>query len=242
MVSRCLSACASPPGGGEPSGMEDSRVRSDGRLTIPGPEGPLEAVFREPRARPAPAAAVCCHPHPMHGGDMNNRTIYRAARAVEAAGLATLRFNFRGVGSSAGAYDEGRGEQEDVHAAADWLRNRFPGRPLALVGFSFGAWVGLQVACRNAGIGAMVGLGLPLTLYDFDFLCGNSKPALLLSGSRDEFSPPPDLTKFAARLPRNSRLKILEGAGHLLTERMNQVESSITGFLRAWVAEECSRC
>ena len=149
-------------------------------LMIPGPAGYLEAALREPRRRPVPAAAVFCHPHPLHGGDMNNRVVYRAAKAAAHAGVAALRFNFRGVGASSGTHDDGRGEGEDVRAAIRWLGSRYPGKALALVGFSFGAWVGLRIGCEDPGIEALIGLGLPLSHYDFAFMSRSRKPALVV--------------------------------------------------------------
>ena len=129
---------------------------------IPGRGVELEGVLPHPPQKPPQGAVVLCHPHPVHGGTMNNRVIFRAGKAANGAGLLALRFNFRGVGASTGTYDHGKGEQEDVAAAIEWLRREAPGLPLVLIGFSFGAWVGLQVAYRDPEIAAMVGLGLPM--------------------------------------------------------------------------------
>ena len=104
---------------------------------------------------------MVCHPHPVYGGTMNNRVVYRAAKAVREAGLVALRFNFRGVGASTGSFDQGEGEKDDVLAAMDYLEQKYPSLPQALVGFSFGARVGLEVGVRDPRIQAMVGLGIP---------------------------------------------------------------------------------
>ena len=106
-------------------------------------------------------AAVVCHPHPLYGGTMHNKVVFRVARALHGLGLPVLRFNFRGTGMSAGEHDFGRGEADDVRAALDYLAEQFPGRPLLLAGFSFGAWVGLRVGCGDARVAELVGLGLP---------------------------------------------------------------------------------
>ena len=161
---------------------------------------------------------------------MDNRVVYRAGKAVIAAGMAALRFNFRGVGASTGAYDHGEGEQEDVVAAIDFLEARYPGVPLALVGFSFGAWVGLQVACRDPRIGAMVGLGLPVNFYDFDFLIANQKPARFIIGSRDEYCPRDKMERLARRLPETSTLQWIESADHFFSQALEELQRLITRF------------
>ena len=112
----------------------------------------LEANLREPDPPPR-GAVVVCHPHPVYGGTMDNRIVYRAAKAAAAAGFAALRFNFRGTGQSTGLFDQGIGEKEDAAAAIRWLEGRYPGLPMALIGYSFGAWVGLQVAHSDPGVG-----------------------------------------------------------------------------------------
>jgi hypothetical protein len=163
---------------------------------------------------------------------MENRVIYRAAKAVQTAGLAALRFNFRGAGASTGKYDEGIGEKDDVAAAIDWLGEKYPGLPLALVGFSFGSWVGLQVACADSRIRALVGIGLPLNFYDFDFLVENEKPSLYIVGTRDEFCPMEKLDFLARRLPQTSSVRRIDGAEHFFGEQLEQVQDSITDFFR----------
>src|SRR6185295_11366056 len=118
-----------------------------GRVVIPVGHGQLEGILRAPSS--AVAAAVVCHPHPRGGGTMNNNVVYRAAKALVAGGVTTLRFNFRGVGASTGSYAEGIGEEEDVQAAVDFLREQAPGKEIWIAGFSFGARVGLRVGARS---------------------------------------------------------------------------------------------
>jgi len=196
---------------------------------IPAGSVQLEANLRDPGAG-AGGAAVLCHPHPVYGGTMDSRVVYRAAKAVAAAGYAALRFNFRGVGKSTGQYDQGIGEKEDVAAAIDWLERRYPGRHLAVVGYSFGAWVGLQIGCADPRIKALVGLGLPLDLYDMDFLIPNSRPALYIVGARDEFCSPANLDLFSRRLPATSQLFRIDGADHLFEGYIDAVERLIAEF------------
>ena len=139
-----------------------------GRFAIPVAHGQLEAILKEPES--PVAAAVVCHPHPLGGGTMNNNVVYRAAKALNEAGLAVLRFNFRGVGASTGRHDGGAGEEEDALAALDLLAQRYPDLPLWMAGFSFGARVGLTVGARDGRIERLLGVGLALRMFDYHFL------------------------------------------------------------------------
>jgi alpha/beta superfamily hydrolase len=189
----------------------------------------LEAQLRQPKSSPR-GAVVLCHPHPVYGGTMDNRVVYRAAKAAAEAGFAALRFNFRGVGQSTGAFDQGIGEKEDVTAAIDWLEAKYPGLPLALVGYSFGAWVGLHVGCADTRIRALVGLGLPLDLYDFDFLNGTLKPALYIIGTRDEYCSQENLDRLELRLPGSSMVSRIEGSGHFFDGHVEVIQNLIGDF------------
>ena len=191
----------------------------------------LEAVLREPEEAPR-GAAVLCHPHPAFGGTMDNRVIYRSAKAVLRAGLIALRFNFRGVGKSSGDYDHGVGEKEDVASAIDYLEDRYPGQPLVLVGFSFGSVVGLEVGCRDPRIVAMIGLGVPVGKYDFEYLGENRKPTLFLIGEHDEMCPRDRMDALGRGLPPTSRLIWIEGADHFFANELETVQKHITDFLR----------
>jgi hypothetical protein len=202
-------------------------------MLIAAGEVKLEAVLREPKAGSPRGAALLCHPHPLYGGTMNNRVMYRAAKAAADAGLSALRFNFRGVGSSTGSYDKGAGERKDVAALVDWLSRQYPALPLALVGFSFGAWVGLQVGCHHPRIRALVGLGLPLDTYDFDFLIDNEKPSLFIIGTRDQFCPREKMEPFARRLPPSCMISWVEGADHMFTREVDRAQGLIRDFFRA---------
>ena len=152
-----------------------------------GPTGRLEAILMSPDAAPV-AAAVVCHAHPLHGGMMHFKVVFRAAKALQEQGLAVLRFNFRGVGRSEGTHDDGVGEQEDARAALGELERRFPGLPLVLGGFSFGSVVALRVAARDARVRAVFALGFPLVRFgDARTLQAPSQPRLFVQGERDEF-------------------------------------------------------
>ncbi|HTY64399.1 MAG TPA: alpha/beta fold hydrolase [Acidobacteriota bacterium] len=195
------------------------------------PAGPvqLEANLREPAGSPR-GTAVVCHPHPVYGGTMDNRVVFRAAKAAAEAGFAALRFNFRGAGQSTGLFDQGVGEKEDVAAMIQWLTEKYPGIPMALIGYSFGAWVGLQVACSSPGIVAMVGLGIPLDLYSMEFLIENPKPALYIVGTKDEFCSQESLDGFARRLPASSFVHQIDEADHFFSNHADIVQGLIYDF------------
>jgi hypothetical protein len=200
-------------------------------LMIPSESVQLEARLREPKGIPR-GAVVVCHPHPVYGGTMDNRVVYHAAKAAAETGFVALRFNFRGVGRSTGQYDQGMGEKEDVAGVIRWLEKEYPALPLALIGYSFGAWVGLQVGYASRRVRALLGLALPLDLYDFEFLAANSKPALYIMGTRDEFCSQENLDRLAHRLPAASSVYQIEGAEHFFTGQVEVVEGLIAGFFK----------
>src|SRR5213083_1464140 len=141
-----------------------------GNLFIPVEHGRLEAILKEPREPTPSGVALVLHPHPLFGGTMHNKVVFRAAAALNDAGLLVLRINFRGVGQSTGEHDEGRGELEDVRAGLDYLATNYSGQPITLCGFSFGARVGLEVGMSDNRVRQMISIGTPLDKYDFGFL------------------------------------------------------------------------
>jgi uncharacterized protein len=198
-------------------------------MFIPSNTVQLEAQLKEPKGR-LRGAVVICHPHPQYGGTMDNRIVYRAGKAAVEAGFAALRFNFRGAGNSTGQFDQGIGEKDDVASALDWLGKQYPDAPLALIGYSFGAWVGLQAACSLQRVQAMVGIGLPLNLFDLDCLAECKKPALYIVGTQDEFCSQENLDKLARRLPESSILHRIQDADHFFTNHIEVVQKLIAEF------------
>lgn len=198
-------------------------------LTFPGPAGRLEAIYHRP-ANPAPAAAVVCHPLPTHGGTMHTKAVHRAAKALSAVGCAVLRFNFRGVGRSDGAFDGGRGEAADVRAALDWLASGHPKIPAVVAGFSFGCAVALPVGAADPRVERLVGIGTPTDRFDFAALEGLVKPALFVQGDRDVFGPPADLEASLAGLGAAARLVVVPGADHFFTDRLDELERAIVDW------------
>jgi alpha/beta superfamily hydrolase len=189
--------------------------------------GRLEALYRE--LQDPAGVAVVCHPHPLGGGTLHNKVVFRAARGLEAANVATLRFNFRGVGTSAGTHDEGDGEQSDVMAAIDWMVKKHPGKKLFVGGFSFGSWVASRVACELSYVDAIFLIGTPVNKYDFSYLRHCEKPMLLLHGTQDEHG---ELAKFEKLVPqiRNAESVIVTGADHFFTKQIDAVEETIRGW------------
>jgi hypothetical protein len=201
---------------------------------LEGPAGRLEAILWTPSAparhRP-PLAAVVCHPHPLFGGTMHNKVIYQAAKSLDAPGLPVLRFNFRGAGLSAGEHDRGNGEQDDVRSALDFLRQKFPGVPVLLAGFSFGAWVGLRVGCADERVSHLIGLGLPVNNTDFSFLRQCGKPKLFVHGSNDEHGAIAKVKTLVASLPGENHLVAVEGVDHFFAGKLDQLSAAITNWL-----------
>jgi uncharacterized protein len=204
-----------------------------GNLFIPAPHGQLEAILKEPRDVPPRAAALVLHPHPLHGGTMHTKVVFRAARALNDAGLVALRFNFRGVGQSTGTHDHARGEQDDARAGLDYLAANYPRLPLFLAGFSFGARVGLEVGVTDARVAALIGIGTPVSIpergYDFSFLRDCRKPLLLVHGERDEFGDVAHLRALAAELPAEAhvQLAIIPAAGHFFDAQLEELSRAI---------------
>jgi uncharacterized protein len=206
-------------------------------LALRGPQGPLAALLDLPDpARGATDrgthAALVCHPHPQYGGTMHNKVVYRAARAARDLGIPTLRFNFRGVGGSAGTFDEGQGEADDARAALDFLRERFPDRALIAGGYSFGAWVAVRVAAAEPDIAALIAIGTATRVFGTDFLAPIAKPSLFVQGTADAVGPIAELEAAVGRLPAGvARVVRVEGAEHLFRGHEGQVYAAVRAFL-----------
>lgn len=209
---------------------------SSRRVDLAGPAGRLEALLELPKDGPV-GAGVVCHPHPLHGGTLHNKIVYQVAKGLVEAGVASLRFNFRGTGLSSGVHDEGRGEAEDVAAALDLLADRFPAAPQVVAGFSFGALVGLRVARSRPDVRALVGVGVPLSHGSFEFLLGETRPLLLLHGSEDPFGLLEDVQRLAAEIGPTARLHVVEGTGHFFEGHVPAVREVVREFCAAHIGE-----
>jgi hypothetical protein len=201
------------------------------RIFIPGPAGPLEALLEwNPQITPHHAALVC-HPHPLYGGTMHNKVVFRAAKAALELGLPALRFNFRGAGGSAGTFASGLGEGGDVRAALDFLSARFPGLTVCMIGFSFGSWVGLEVGATDPRVSALVGLGVPALSLDFAFLLGVRKPKLLIQGTCDKFGPRTEIQTLYNSLAEPKQIHWVHEADHFFTGKLVEVQQVLRDFL-----------
>jgi alpha/beta superfamily hydrolase len=206
-------------------------------LTLSGPSGPLEALLEEPSAgAPLRAAVVFAHPHPQQGGTMHTKAVFQGTKGLVRIGCAVLRFNFRGVGASAGAYDEGRGERDDFRAALDAMAERYPDAPLWAAGFSFGAWVALETGATDPRVSALIGIAPPLTKmgYSFEHTLASTKPKFFVQGSQDEICPVKDLWAFYARLHEPKEIAIIDGANHLFEARTPEVGEALEDLLGDW--------
>lgn len=204
-----------------------------GNLFINARHGRLEAILKE-TSTPRRGVALVLHPHPMGGGTMHNKVVFRAASALNDAGLVTLRINFRGVGQSTGTHDEGRGEVEDVSAGLDYLSEQYPNERITLAGFSFGARVGLEVGIKDGRVKNLISIGTPVDKYDFSFLELVRKPALFVHGDHDEFGQVDHLRSLVARLPKeaHARLEIISNADHFFEGRLDEMKRVITEWIK----------
>ena len=176
--------------------------------------------------------AVLCHPHPLYGGEMHNNVVSALAYAFQKENIATLRFNFRGVGRSEGAHDEGVAEREDVKAAVTTLLDRQAVSTVVVAGYSFGSMVGLQAGAEDDRVQRLIGVAFPLGLRDPAFLVPVTKPVLFISGDRDTYSPIPDLTELVAKISAPKQLETISGADHFFMAREGEVAQAAVSFLQ----------
>lgn len=200
---------------------------------LAGPAGRLEAMLWTTASTEPDLAALVCHPHPLFGGTMHNKVVFQTAKALHRRSIPVLRFNFRGTGLSEGEHDKGRGEQDDVRIALDFLAAEFPDRPILLAGFSFGSWVGLRVGCDDARVSDLIGLGIPVNSIDLSYLRDCSKPKLFVQGGNDQFGSREKVEALFATLPEPKKLVFVENADHFFTGKLDQMTSAVG----AWVDE-----
>lgn len=208
-----------------------------GNTFFDGPAGQIEAILKEP-ATNVTRAAIVCHPHPLFGGTMHNKVVYRIAHAFQDAGFAVLRFNFRGAGRSQGQHDQGRGEQEDLRAAIRFIEQKYAGVEIWVAGFSFGSHVMLRAVCNDPRIRALVAAGAPVSKYDFSHLIDCDKPKLFVQGAMDEFGSREDLERLVARLKEPKTLKIIEGADHFFEGHLPELAQAVSGFIASLIQTE----
>jgi uncharacterized protein len=199
------------------------------RYLLDGPVGDLEALLEVPAHHDGRAALVC-HPHPLHGGTMQNKVVHMCARALQERGIATLRFNFRGVGASSGVFDDGRGETDDALRAADWLAERYPAAPLLLAGFSFGSFVAYRVATERS-VDRLITIAPPLRRFDFDRYPVPTVPWLVIQGDQDELVDYSSVIEWIESVRPEPSMATIHGAEHFFHGKLNELKSAVQAFL-----------
>jgi alpha/beta superfamily hydrolase len=200
---------------------------------IEGPAGPLEALLDEPDAA-APAACVFAHPHPLYGGTLHTKAVYHASKALARIGVASLRFNFRGVGCSKGTHSGGPGELDDYRAALDFVGNRYPGMPIWAAGMSFGSWIAWNVGLDDARVTLLLGIGLPVNRFDFSPVQLSTKAKFLIHGELDDLVPVREIRKLYSNLKEPRELVVVDGADHLFDGKTSELGDAVDDLLRDW--------
>lgn len=207
-----------------------------GNLFIPASHGRLEAILKQPEGTPKGVALVC-HPHPLGGGTMHNKVVFRVAAGLTDAGLITLRFNFRGVGASTGEHNEIEGGLEDVRDALAYIAAEYPGQPITLAGFSFGSRTGMEVGVADDRIVRLISIGTPVDKYsDYDFLFDTDKPILFIHGDNDEFGTIENVRSLVDKVSMSTKAKLVEftGCGHFFDDHLNELREAV----RSWTEEQ----
>jgi alpha/beta superfamily hydrolase len=206
-------------------------------LTIAGPAGRLEAILDTPPGADGARVAVLCHPHPVYGGTMTNKVVHMLAKSCNEAGAIAVRFNFRGVGASEGAYDEGNGETQDALGVLEWAAQRWPAAQLWLGGFSFGGAVAIRAAAAFSQgprtIQRLVTVAPAIRRVGVSPAALPSMPWLLVQGDKDELVDPADIERWAASLPKPPRLVMLPGVDHFFHGRLNDLRDAVVPWLGA---------
>ena len=205
---------------------------------LAGPAGPLEALLDRPAAAgDVRAAVVFAHPHPQFGGTMHTKAVFQGAKGLARLGCAVLRFNFRGVGRSAGTFADGTGEKADFSAALDYMAAKYPGVSLWAAGFSFGAWVALEVGADDPRVAALIGIAPPVATsisgqaYTFERTLTSTKPKFLVQGEADEVCPLESMWAFYGKLEEPKELVVVDMANHLFEGQATEVGEALEDLL-----------
>ena len=202
-------------------------------VEISGPAGLLEGLINAKNGTEPKAIAVLGHPLPTAGGTMHTKAVFHAAKALARIDVPVLRFNFRGVGRSAGSFSDGPGEREDLRAALAFMMARYPDvKRVWCGGMSFGSWVALLVGAEDPRVTALIGIACPVTKYDYSAVVAAGKPTFLVHGERDELIPMQEIRKFYALLPEPKELVVIDGADHLFDGKVSEVGEAIEDLLQ----------
>ncbi len=210
-------------------------------VIFPGPDGRLEGRYHPQPAKDAPIAIIL-HPHPQFGGTMNNKVVYNLHYAFFNMGFTCLRFNFRGVGRSQGEYDQGVGELSDAASALDYLQSKNPNAKNCWVaGFSFGAWIGMQLLMRRPEIQGFVSVAPPANMYDFSFLAPCPSSGLVINGTGDRVVPPSEIETLVGKLQQQKGItidhEVIEDAGHFFDPGMDHMIGSVQSYVKRRLLE-----
>ena len=210
-------------------------------VIFPGPEGRLEGRYHPQKSKDAPIAIIL-HPHPQFGGTMNNKVVYNLHYAFHEIGFTVLRFNFRGGGRSQGEYDQGIGELSDAASALDYLQTLNPNaKGCWVAGFSFGAWIGMQLLMRRPEIQGFISVAPPANMYDFTFLAPCPSSGLIINGTGDRVVPPSDITTLADKLKQQKGItithEVIDGAGHFFDPGMDEMIAHVDAYVRRRMTE-----
>lgn len=202
-------------------------------VDIPGPAGQLEGLINAKSNGEPRAIAVLAHPLPTAGGTMHTKAVFHAAKALARIDVPVLRFNFRGVGRSAGAFSDGAGEQGDFGAALAFMKARYPDvKAIWAGGMSFGSWVAMTVGAGDPHVSALVGIACPVNKYDYSAVVSAGKPTFLIHGERDELISQKEVRKFYALLPEPKELVIIDAADHLFDGKVSEVGDAVEDLLQ----------
>ncbi len=195
---------------------------------LEGPAGRLEALHEGPDdGVKIERVAVLCHPHPLHGGTMHNKVVFRMAKAARRAASAVVRFNFRGTGQSHGEHDNGRGEQDDVRTAVAYAKDRYPGLPLVLGGFSFGSSMSAKIACSDPSIERWIGAGFPVDRASFGFMKTCACPSFFIHSTTDQFGSRSRMEEVFAFTPKPKNLEWIEADDHFFGGKLDEFEEAV---------------
>ncbi len=210
-------------------------------IIFPGPDGRLEGRYHPQKEKDSPIALIL-HPHPQFGGTMNNRVVYELHYAFHRQGFSVMRFNFRGVGRSQGEFDQGIGELSDAASALDYLQAMKPESKICFIaGFSFGAWIGMQLLMRRPEASGFVSVAPPANMYDFNFLAPCPSSGLIINGDADRVAPMDDVEKLVEKLKTQKGIEIthdiLPGASHFFDNHMDPLIQNVEGYVEQRVRE-----
>lgn len=200
-----------------------------------GPEGRIEGRYHHAKSKEAPIALIL-HPHPQHGGTMNNKVVYSLYHSFVRRGFSVLRFNFRGVGRSQGEFDSGQGELSDAASALDWMQGYNPNATGCwIAGFSFGAWISMQLMMRRPEINGFISIAPPASIHDFSFLAPCPASGLIVHGDQDDIIPVDSVEKLSDKLSKQKNITIdftvMKGCDHFFRNHIESMEAKVESYL-----------